>query len=373
MIVPLQIWSPLVVSTTFDPIFYRDLARAEREWQGEDVIILEPSSKECSRGIIPHNNLNYQACVIPAERFNVITINHLDEERKLFPQGSFLPEAWHSGLPAGLYRQWLSTEPNFIPAEKELTFVVFGQELTLSEVPDTRAMIRINPQERVNEKTTRVMVEWPPPGLDEQLLVSPEEEGKPIYAELAAKHGVDDSRLIQLEWPKPFDLLFPISGWDTLDAWHKMRDCIETWKAGREDQALQEAEQWVSRLTGEARSTLAKAWFWPKALANPTGALYEVYGKFGLEVESLEEALASETLRTELSSPVPVRRVHSWLGYFWWELYQELKTGTIGFCNHCGRIMPRSSHKRKYCAKEENSDCSRERARIRQRNSRIKS
>ena len=372
MIVPLQIWSPLVVSTPFDSIFYRDLARAEREWQGEDIIILEPLKKECSRGIRYHNNLHYQICEIPAERYNIIAISHLDEERKLFPQG-LLPEAWRSGLPAGLYRQWLSTDPYFVPAEKELTFVVLGQEVTISEVPDTRAMIRINPLDRVNEKTTRVVVEWPPPGLDEQLLVSPEEEGKPIYAELAAKHGVDDSRLLRLEWPEPFDLFFPISGWDILRGWYLMDQCIKAWQSGQKDQALRQAEQWVSRLTGEARSTLAKAWFWPKALANPTGALYEVYGKFGLKVESVEEALASEILRAELSSPVPVRRVHSWLGYFWWELYQDLKTGTsIGVCNHCGRIIPRGSHNRKYCPKEKNSDCSRERARIRKRNSRIR-
>ena len=373
MIVPLQIWSPLVVSTPFDSIFYRDLARAEREWQGEDVIILQPSTKEISRGTVYHNNLYYQTCMIPAERFNIIAINHLDEERKLFPRG-LLPEAWYSGLPAGLYRQWLSTEPYLVPAEKDLTFVVLGQEITLSEVPDTRAMIRINPLDRVNEKNTRVVLEWPPPGLDEQLVVSPEEEGKPIYAELAAKHGVDDSRLLRPEWPEPFDLFFPISGWDVLHGWFSMHQCIEVWKSGQTDQALQQAEQWVSRLTGEARSTLGKAWFWPKALANPEAALYEVYGLFGLSIENVEEALASETLRAELSRPVPVRRVHSWLGYFWWELYQDLKTGTsIGFCNHCGQIIPRGRRNQKYCTKEENADCFRKRARIRKRNSRIRS
>jgi hypothetical protein len=189
--VPVQVWAPLWGGSPFDPVFDRDLNRAVQVWQGEELIWLEPSAQQISRETRARGDFRYEILHVPAERFNIFTVVHLDEKRRLYPRGE-APAAWHQGLPAPLYLQWLNTPPRFVPAESALTFTIVGREITLSERPGTRAMIRLDPCGPTEDKTTPVTVAWPHPGFDTLPPVSPEEEGKLRYAALAAQRGGDE-------------------------------------------------------------------------------------------------------------------------------------------------------------------------------------
>jgi hypothetical protein len=180
------------------------------------------------------------------------------------------------------------------------------------------------------------------------------------------------SQVMQLDWPEPFDRLFPTGGGlDLLHGWFLMHQCVTRWRTGQQATALQEAERWVSKLTGETPVPLSKAWFWPKALANPDGAPYEVKATFGIDVATGEQALVSAPLQAELRKPVPVRRVIDWLGYFWWELYQDFTTQIpVGYCTDCGNIIRGRHRDRASCTRQENPACFRARAARRQRQSR---
>ncbi len=236
-------------------------------------------------------------------------------------------------------------------------------------------MIRLHPTTVIDEKTTGVTVGWPPPGFDgAHRPVSPEEEGKGIFAALAAERDVDDNRALRLDWAEPFDLLFPTGGGrDLLYGWECMHRCVAAWCQDQRAQALHEVTLWVNKLTGQASSPLGKAWFEPKVSANPEGALYDVYGKFGLDFATVDDARQSASLQAKLRQTVPVVRAQSWLGYFWWELYQDFQAYSfVGHCKNCGEVIRGGRRDREGCTRQENPACFRQRTNMRQRKHRAK-
>src|SRR5437588_11011494 len=97
----------------------------------------------------------------------------------------------------------------------------------------------------------------------------------------------------------------------------------------------------VNRLTGEIQSTMIKAWFLPKLFAiDEQSLLTNIEGKFGIEAKTLDELRDRSDFAALLFSPYPVHWVQGWLGYFWWELYQDLKNAVpLRFCKQCGNIL----------------------------------
>jgi hypothetical protein len=177
-----------------------------------------------------------------------------------------------------------------------------------------------------------------------------------------------------LHWPEPFQALFPLIGCN-LELLHHhqvvMRACIKKRQAGDKEGALREAELWVSHLTAEAQTTVEKGWFLPKVMTDINDALYALKARYDIDVNSLKEVPASH-LRKMHQTPWQVRRVQDWLGYFWWEVYQDLACTTVGICEDCHNVI-RGGHKdRKRCTQQENPECFRQHTNRRQRKHRTK-
>ena len=141
-----------------------------------------------------------------------------------------------------------------------------------------------------------------------------------------------------------------------------MRRYVDELRDGRYEKILKDAEGWVSLFTAEAQAPLGKAWFMPKALANPEGALLDVYGRFDIAADSLEELVRSKRFQEVERTPIMVRQVRGWLGYFWWEFYCDLSRHvTILLCQNCGRVIRGGHADRQCCTRLENLECHRQR------------
>jgi hypothetical protein len=125
-------------------------------------------------------------------------------------------------------------------------------------------------------------------------------------------------------WPAPFKFL----------------SCITELNTGQYVKVLQETEAWVNRLTGEAHAPLERAWVWPKVLANTEGALLDVQGRYGIDAASIQELMETQEFQKIRYALIPVRRVQGWLGYFWWEFYQDLVNKIyVGNCKLCSSVL----------------------------------
>src|SRR5262249_43162238 len=215
---------------------------------------------------------------------------------------------------------------------------------------------------------------WPPSRIDGVLPVSPETESPRMECPVSHEQVFFNGSLIDvavssdapavrglhvwLHWPEPFHALFPLIGCN-LELLHHhhvvMRACIKQWQDGDKDGALREADFWVSRLTCEAQTTVEKGWFLPKAKTNSEEALYALQGDYQVEVNNLDDVPNSSGFRAIRHTLRPVERVQDWLGYFWFELYHELKAYEIvGTCVDCGRVFRGGHRDRTKCSRTDN-------------------
>jgi hypothetical protein len=125
----------------------------------------------------------------------------------------------------------------------------------------------------------------------------------------------------------PFESLKPLlSTMDDLYTRDRMRLIAElSGKDAAEEQAQAaiEARDWLSK----GRSTLARTWLEPIISAEgEMGALFAIASRFGIEVNSLTEALSSASLRKKLDQPMPVQRAWGVPGLMWALLLERLVT-----------------------------------------------
>ncbi len=383
MTIPVQVWNPFLWVSPLDDTFSRDWQRAQREWRGEEYVWLDSDAQEVKRWLQKEEDgLPQYGCLIPSESINGFWIIHIDEGRKMHPPLP-LSAAWERNtLPEGLYRQWLRTLPDLIEGCTSLSFlwpvVADGtisyekREIELAPGP----MMTIT---AVDEDESAITSAWPPPDVKAAPTISPEMESKELYGQLRRTTMLVEGKEMNivvsdrdpearafnfwLQWREPFNMFFPYGGGNDLLYHHAMmKTCIKKIAQGQRDEAKRRAETWVNRLSGEAETTLERAWFMPKAWTNPDSVLFDVEGKFNLVFDDLDDLIRSKQFQEILKKPVKVRRVQGWLGYFWWELYQDIVTNvTIRFCRQCGNILRGRHADVQYCSKQENPDCYRKR------------
>jgi hypothetical protein len=287
--IPLQIWQSRFHTTPFDEVFGRDLQPAMEVWRGEDKIWFLPRPQNdlwVNQGPYPTAER-----IVCAESFDVVDIYHVDEARHMSPPKVF-PEAWQNTIPSGFYRRWLQTSPDLIkqqgslkmrlPQRKGNTVEYPWATLTCGSGPMVPCDISPSPdQEKSRDGFT---MRWPPDA-QTPAPVSIEMESQRFYGRLRREKQIIGGSAIDViktehdpeilgigywfHWPEPFDRCFSLPGGGH-DLWQhqaSMRECIQAWECGQQDEAFRQAENMVNRLTGEIQSTMIKAWFLPKLFA----------------------------------------------------------------------------------------------------------
>lgn len=392
---PIQVWMPFLWVSPLNDIFSRDWLRAQREWHGEEHVWLDPDAQDVKRWMHQEEDgFPEHACLIPSEAINGFSILHIDEGRRVHPLFPF-PDEWQNVLPEGLYRQWLSTLPDIVEGRASLSLVwpiVTEKAISYGEREIQLAPGPILPITWSGENDGTFTAAWPPPNTMKPRSISPEMESKQLYGPLNRATVNIDGKAIDIvvsernsgvrafniwhQWRKPFDVFFPIGGGgsDLLLHHAMMKKCIKRVAEGQRDEAIRISETWVNSLTGEAEAELYRAWFMPKAWTDTDMAFIDTCERFGLDFPDLDTLVCSKRFQEIMSSKIMVRRVQGWLGYFWWELYQDIITEvTLRFCRQCGNILRGGHADRMYCLKEENPDCYRKRNAQQQRKKRRKS
>ena len=377
---PVEVWAPFFSISPLDESFSRDLHRAHREWRGEDRIWLMPYTEKTERWDVGDDG-RFSERLIPAESMNLISVIHVDEGRRTWPPLA-LPESSTNVLPEGLYRQWLNARPivSFGPKSIALSVpTVTGDRVSYAEEKFDMEPGPIMPIAGVDERSRSTVSIWPPIDNNTVPPVSPETESSNFFGPLRREHVLVDGEQIDvvvpendpqfralnvwLRWPGLLGALFPTGGGADL-LYHRglMRRCIDELKGGRSEEVLRETEAWVGRLTEESEAPLGKASLMPKALADPEALLFELEARFDIAVGSLEELMRSARFREVKTLLIEVRRVHGWLGYFWWEFYCDLSRHvTIRLCQNCGRVIRGGHADRQCCTRLENLECYRQR------------
>lgn len=129
----------------------------------------------------------------------------------------------------------------------------------------------------------------------------------------------------------------------------------------------------MNHLTGKTEARLEKAWFLPKLMSNPDATLCGAEGKFNIACATIDELICMQQFRELMRSHTKVRRVQGWLGYFWWEFYQDVKARvSVRLCKACGQMIRKGHSDRQYCTSAENPSCFQERNGAAQRHTRAK-
>ena len=388
MRLPVQVWIPFFWKSPFQEDHVRDLERAKREWRGEFRVWLDPDAKEVIRWTREDQGIQVSECVIPSETINCLVISHIDGLGRVYPYLP-LPEEWHGSV-SGSYARWLG-EPAIIClvnseyVKMPMPVIKDGQ----GEIVD--AMIRIRPAANtpITDLTDEgaFRVEYKGAGHAEMLAPNQEVEtavGKSRYERqviyghewlLAVSEKDPNSRGIstQIAWNKePFNYMFGEGAGVDL-AMHQtiFKRCIRDLQQGRSSKVMKEAETWLAALTSPGRSSIWHSWFAPMAMANKEGALIEVEYRYNLPANSIEELEQSEEFHRIMNRSVDVVVANDWLGYMWWDFYQDLREKiTVRCCKACGRVIRGGHRDRRFCSRSENLECFRKRNTTSQRKKR---
>jgi hypothetical protein len=400
---PIQIWAPFFEISPLDADYNLSLVSARQNWEGENRIWLLPHGdkvwKWCDNGLFE--------CLIPARIYNVIAIfyvtaNAHNETKSIYPPLPGVwpgaepypwisqPLIWHKSLPSGLYRQWLNVTPGLRDGARSVYISVpkvvdgrLGWTHAWIELPPAGVVPNARPEDsrdtigEILVGASKHRLVWPQGQEQARCLhVSPEMECKPLRESEVPQGSILNAAQSYPEfaWPRPFDMLWPGGGGiDLLHHQDMLRQCIADLENGQREQVLRVAQNWVGQLTCEVDAPWYQAWFRPRWAEKGDKVLWDInewpdYGK-----EAMQKFLASEVFRNLTQKTIRVQRVQGWLGYFWWEFYQDLLVYTpVSTCEDCGWVI-RGGHKdRKRCTKQENPDCFSQQAAKRQRAHRAK-
>ena len=388
---PVQVWAPRFFASSYGD-FMLDLQRAYKEWQNEDIIWLMPDAKKVIRWKTKRGNFLFYEAIVPSKALNSITIYHIDKDGRIYP-----PFKSFTGLKkkvgSGLYKVWLEKQPLrheapdsvavLLPVIKNGKFCRYEKKEIETEPGP------IIPFAGIDKDGKTVLSTWPPPYTDMLATISPDIESKDYYGKLrleklkykkgdnireintvsSEKEQKGKAISVRIKWPEPFDKFFPDGGtWDLLYQHEYMKHLIRKIEEKEIEKATQEVERYIKVFTGDTNSFLEKTSFAPKAMENKEALLIEAKYKYGIDANNFDELIKSIEFTSLAAQRVKVKRIYSWLGYFWWELYRDISSyKNIRFCSNCGSIISGGRSDRIYCSKEENIKCFKQRQAIRQK------
>lgn len=388
---PVQVWAPLFYKSPFGD-FSLDLERVYSQWQNEDRIWLMPEATKVIRWKVEENGLVFYEAAVPSDSLNVISIYHIDELGKVYPPYS---DTGDNIIETRLYKKWLKTYPEFYEGASTI-------EVKLPIIQNDRfshyewKKIRIKPGPivpitDVNADEYTITTKWPPQGRHTPSIISPEVESRNFYGKLkfeklkykigseekeidvvsSEKQPVGKAINLWNKWPEPFCSLFPDGGNIDLIYHHAhMRNLIGQIEFGGSDRqnAIQKAANWVNKFIGDGETTLGKAFILPRLITNIDSLLVDVQGRYGIEVSDIDELFKSDEFKQLFFEKIKIKRIYSWLGYFWWEFYKDISTNVnVRFCKNCGNVITGGRSDKIYCTREENKECYRQWQALRQK------
>ena len=348
---PIQIWSPLILNSIYDENFKIDLSNAESLYKEEDIIWLSPEVEKVARW---KEDFIYHL-MIPSKTINKITVYHVDELGHIYPSIENI-----KNLNTQLYLKWFKKEPEIHHKNKPLK-IAFPRT---TKTEASYEYIEIKPDVafiKGYKKNNKIVIK------------SGKKQNRPIIIDYEFERldyflqqaKISDSRLL---WPEPFNYFFPAGGGaNVLDDFYTMKNYLKLSSKHRTF-IIKLVQDKINSFISNTESSLTKSWFNPKLNFNENTLLSDVEFHLGLHFDSVGELEDSEELENKLNKKTRIKRAYSWLGYFWWEFYQDiLRHTTIKFCENCGQIISGGRQDRIYCTEEENYDCWKSRAALRQK------
>lgn len=390
---PVQVWAPRFFASPYGD-FLLDLQRAYEHWQNEDIIWLLPDAKKVIRWKTKRGNFLFYEAIVPSKTLNSIAIYHIDEDGRVYPTHPSTGRLSNVISP-GLYKFWLQKNPLLFKPSSSV-------EVLLPIIKDgkfyrhKKKEIEIEPGPiipfiGVDEDGKTILSTWPPLNSNLPATISPDIESKDYYRKLkleklkfkdtdgvreinvvsAGKNLKGVAKAVRVKWPDPFDKFFPDGGsLDLLYQYACMKYLIRRIEEKEIEEASNEIEMYINLFTGDTKSFLERAFFLPKAIYNKEALLIELKYKYGIDVKNFDELMESIEFKSLAARKVKIKRIYSWLGYFWWELYRDISSyKNIRFCKNCGSIITGGRLDKIYCSKEENIRCFNERQATRQRKS----
>jgi hypothetical protein len=383
---PVQVWTPFFWRSPFEEGHARDVRRARREWKGEARVWLSPDFKEVTRWTRVDQGITVRECVVPSETVNYFVITHIDSHGQVFPFLP-LPEDWHGSV-SGAYTRWLRESGKIYLLNSEYVPMLMPV-IKDGKVSIVNAPIRLEPgaiTPHVNLKGDVLEMTWQKSGNAAMLTPNQEVEvvqgparyerriidGKEMLVAVSEKNPNLWAFGMDVGWDKPFSYMFGEGGGMDL-AMHQgiFRQCIRDLQEGQTAKVLAEAETWLSVFTSPGETSIWHSWFAPMAQANAEGALIEVEERYNLAADTIEELHQSEAFHQIIWDSVEVVVAQDWLGYLWWDFYQDVQERvTIRYCEACGRVIRGGHRDRQFCSRQENPECFRKRNTISQRRKR---
>jgi len=173
-------------------------------------------------------------------------------------------------------------------------------------------------------------------------------------------------------WNEPFRYMLGEGGGIELMA-HQgyIKNCIHDVQEGRLAKVLKNVESWLSVFTTPGQIPIWYSWFAPLARENSDEALFAIESQYDISANSIEELYKSEKFCQVMNTKTSAIVAHDWVGYFWWDFYQDLKEmKTIRCCEACGQLIRGGRQDRRFCSHSENPECFRKRNAISQRKTR---
>jgi hypothetical protein len=313
-----------------------------------------------------------------------------------------MPPSWGGKIPEGLYRQWLNTEPQIVKpgtvVESEVPLIRDGLlvkegESVLHEKRKLNATLGMYLMaDEIDPVAGRIGLGLPPADPGCPPCVGALMQGARFYATASpgtltlgdtefeilgfpsTQHKV--AVKVALDWPEPFNFLFHDGGGADVFLHHKrfMRGAAKLMTFGHSDEARRIAEAWVGRLTRDVEISLHDVW--NKSFLERRGhdwVVADMQEDFDIPCSTWGEVQAHPRYAALKTKRIPVRRINSWLGYFWWELLQDLRgENRIAICERCGYVFAVQNRRKQFCGEEDSRACFLERSRRDQRKSRMR-
>lgn len=361
---PIQVWLPELVANQDLIYATKDRESAYRLWNGEDIVWFMPGLNEPRRWA--EDGVYHLA--VPANDFDRAFVYHIADDGE--PFGPHAAETFSTLDVPQLLNSWLNWWGKICGfAPSSLSMKVPDLKRAQPEYREEEILIgpRVDSAD-AEEDTDEASIFWGASAI-ERVLASP--PGSPKRPQRLHSLSQSDEMCARLaySWPEPIGALMPklASEYELSQQLH-FRDLALA--SDNDPEGVRDA---VKKFSGtyliEEGTTLRGALEFKPMLhrAKEEGFLMHMEGKYNIEIESLQD-LDRPDFRRLYAERIPIRVAWGPLGLFWALLLDRLENYTATReCRGCGVIFAIARRNQLYCG---DADCSKARARRRQRKTR---